>query len=269
MPSIQADRDQVRQIVDRVVREYAAGLEARHLRERNDPLGTLNSKIHNVFVATLGPQVQFWSAMSRSLDSSFGGMLERLGKEIAELTYSVENQVSGYLTDAQADLIARICEDYRTKRRRPSTTDYEALRGLGTRGEAEERHFSDYYLIAPNGVHALIELKAGGDLDNKKAASEKQAILTQYAILVNNLPHDVPVRIYFATAYNKYGEGKPWTQGSVRQVFAPEELLIGRDFWNFVCSSPDGYEWVMTAFDECAPALAGALINIQQAYGLG
>lgn len=255
-------------IVDRVVREYAAALEARHLAERDDPTGTLNSKIHNVFVAALGPQVQYWSAMSRSLDSSFGGMLERLGLEIAALNFGVQRSVSGYITTEQARYIAEICEDYRTKRRRPAAADCEALRGLGKRGDTTERHYADFYLVDTNGGHHLIELKAGGDLDNKKAASEKQAILTQYAILVNNLAPAVPVRLYFATAYNKYGENKPWTQGSVRQVFAPEELLIGRDFWNFVCTSPEGYTWVIAAFNNCAPALAGSLMKIQTAYGL-
>jgi hypothetical protein len=37
------------------------------------------------------------------------------------------------------------------------------------------------------GRHYLIELKIGGDLDNKKVRAEKEALLEQYAILVNTL----------------------------------------------------------------------------------
>ena len=44
--------------------------------------------------------------------------------------------------------------------------------------DEEKRHESDYYLTdRNNGNRYLIELKIGGDLDNKKARSEKEAIL--------------------------------------------------------------------------------------------
>ena len=56
-------------------------------------------------------------------------------------------------------------------------------------GTAEtKRHESDYYLLdKETGMHYLIELKIGGDLDNKKARSEKEALLEQYCILTNRL----------------------------------------------------------------------------------
>ena len=75
------------------------------------------------------------------------------------------------------------------------------------KGTAEnKRHESDYYLIDnETGMHYLIELKIGGDLDNKKARSEKEALLEQYCILTNKLGED-KVKILFATAYNRYGE---------------------------------------------------------------
>jgi hypothetical protein len=55
----------------------------------------------------------------------------------------------------------------------------------------------------------LIELKFGGDLDNKKARSEKEAILEQFAILSNVLSDDTRIEVYFATVYNGFGEGRP------------------------------------------------------------
>ena len=54
-------------------------------------------------------------------------------------------------------------------------------------------------------MHYLIELKIGGDLDNKKARSEKEALLEQYCILANSLGSEKNIRICFATAYNRYG----------------------------------------------------------------
>ncbi|GAB6046041.1 hypothetical protein JCM11957_16400 [Caminibacter profundus] len=40
-----------------------------------------------------------------------------------------------------------------------------------------KRHESDYYLFdEEENFHYLIELKIGGDLDNKKARAEKEAL---------------------------------------------------------------------------------------------
>ncbi len=53
------------------------------------------------------------------------------------------------------------------------------------------------------------------------------------------------IKILFATAYNKFGEDKIWKQERVRQFFAEEELLIGKDFWNFICDCQDGYQIIL------------------------
>ena len=101
-------------------------------------------------------------------------------------------------------------------------------------------------------MHYLIELKIGGDLNNKKSRSEKEALLEQYCILANTLGSGEKVRIYFATAYNRYGEGRPWTQGLMLQLFPKGELLISADFWNLVCKSEKGYEIVLDEYKRCA-----------------
>lgn len=129
-----------------------------------------------------------------------------------------------------------------------------------------KRHESDYYLIdEETGMHYLIELKIGGDLDNKKARSEKEALLEQYCILTNRLGEE-QVKVLFATAYNRYCEGKPWTQGRVRQFFCEEELCISRDVWNLVCKSGHGYETVMDEYKKNAHFINEALDEIKEAY---
>lgn len=135
-------------------------------------------------------------------------------------------------------------ERYKRRDKKPQVEDYRSLRETPKDEDVRtKRHESDYYLIDRNtGEHHLIELKIGGDLDNKKARSEKEAILEQYAILSNTLRNNEDITIHFATAYNRFGEGNPWNQERVKQFFAEEELLIGKDFWNFVCQSDEGYE---------------------------
>jgi hypothetical protein len=258
----------IRSLVQTAVQSYATGFQARHLAEIDDPDGTINMKVHNVFIVVLGPDTQYYTALVRSLDSSLGNMLEALAIAIAKLSYRVQRRVEGTLGRAQINEIARILEEYRRHLKRPEVSDYAKLAGLrGGGGEELARHESDYYLHdQASGRHYLIELKIGGDLDNKKARSEKQALLEQYAILCNGLGSADKVVLRFATAYNRFGEGEPWRQERVRQFFADDELLIGRDFWNFVCKSERGYEIVLDEYKNNAGAIVGALGKIKAAY---
>lgn len=257
----------IRVIVSNAVKSYANGFSTRHLAEVNDENGVINMKIHNIFIAALGPEIQYYSALARSLDSSLGNMLETMAISIAKLNYTVDQHVEGILYKEQTDYIAELLEQYKrsTNRRKPKIADYQGItKKVGT--AETKRHESDYYLIDnETGTHYLIELKIGGDLDNKKARSEKEALLEQYCILTNRLGEG-KVKILFATAYNRYGEGRPWTQGRVRQFFCDEELCISRDFWNLVCKSNQGYDIVIDEYKKNAHFINEALDEIKDAY---
>lgn len=84
--------------------------------------------------------------------------------------------------------------------------------------------------------------------------------------MANSLGAEEKVKIYFATAYNRFGEGNPWKQGRVRQFFADEELMISSSFWNFVCKSPYGYEIVIDEYRKNAFLIIDALARIKKAY---
>ena len=257
----------IRGIISSTVKAYANGFSTRHLAEVNDENGVINMKIHNVFIAALGPEIQYYSALARSLDSSLGNMLEGMAISIAELNYKVSQHVEGTLYKEQTDYIAELLEQYKrnTDRRIPKVSDYHGITKM-TGKEEVKRHESDYYLYdTETGMHYLIELKIGGDLDNKKARSEKEALLEQYCILTNKLGEE-KVKILFATAYNRYGEGRPWTQGRVRQFFSDDELCISRDFWNLICKSEDGYDIVIDEYKKNAHYINDALNEIKNAY---
>lgn len=260
----------IRAIVKASVKCYADGFATRHLSEVDDEDGVINMKIHNVFIAALGSEIQYYSALARSLDSSLGNMLESMAITIAELNYKVTQHVEGVLYKEQTDYIAELLEGYkrRENRRIPLVEDYKGIISK-MRGTAEnKRHESDYYLIDEESkMHYLIELKIGGDLDNKKARAEKEALLEQYCILTNanNIPEE-KVKLLFATAYNRYGEGKEWKQGRVRQFFSPEELCISKDFWNLICKSDRGYDIVIDEYRKNAYHIIDALSKIKKAY---
>lgn len=256
----------IRKLVRCSVAIFARTFAEKHISQVNDPRGVINMKINNIFIAALGPEIQYYSALARSLDSSLGNMLEGLAIEIAKESYEVSQKVEGVLYKSQTDAIAELLETYKRNVKRPKIEDYAHLPLL--RGEAlEKRHDSDYYLTdRETGERYLIELKIGGDLDNKKARSEKEALLEQYCILVNSLGSCEKVKILFATGYNRFGEGNPWLQGRVRQFFAEEELCISRDFWNLICKSPDGFDVVVDEYCRNAHLIVSSLDLIKREY---
>lgn len=256
----------IRAIVRSCVETYASAFSDRHLSEVDDEDGTINMKIHNVFIAALGSEIQYYSALARSLDSSLGNMLEKMAINIATLHYDVSKYVEGELYKEQTDYIAELLEQYKRHAKKPQVADYTGI--IDRKGDSiHKRHDSDYYLIdKETNLHYLIELKIGGDLDNKKARSEKEALLEQYCILTNKLRSEENVKILFATAYNRYGEGKPWTQGRVKQFFSDEELCISSEFWNLVCKSDNGYNIVIDKYTQNAHLITEALYKIKAAY---
>lgn len=255
----------IRSIVHSCIEIYASAFADRYIAERDSDDGTINSKIHNVFIAALGPEIQYYSALSRSLDSSLGNMLEKMAICIARLNYTVSQHVEGVLYKEQTDYIAELLEQYKRHALKPSVEDYADIH-LRRGTEIRKRHESDYYLVdEATGMRYLIELKIGGDLDNKKARSEKEAILEQYCILTNEVGPE-KVKILFATAYNRYGEGQPWRQGRVRQFFADDELCISSEFWNLVCKSPRGYDIVIDEYRKQAHLITEALQTIKDVY---
>lgn len=279
MININVTKEQaIRQIVKSNVINFAQTFSERHISEVGNPNGTINMKIHNVFISALGPEIQYYTSLVRSLDSSLGNMLERMALSIAELKFDVTQNVEGYLYPEQYQIISALLEGYKNSKNplKPELAHYDQIDKASAvyRNDASldvtafhKTHVSDYcFYDKGTNEYYIIELKIGGDLDNKKARSEKEAIFEQYAILKNILPEDAKITCYFATAYNRFGEGMPWQQGRVRQFFCEDELLIGKDFWDFVCGSKEGYNVVIDEYKKSASFILDALNDIKYTY---
>ena len=106
-------KDAIKSIVRASVESYATGFRARHEGEVENPDGVINMKIHNVFIAALGEDIQYYSALVRSLDSSLGNMLEGMAINIAKLFYEVKKSVEGNLYPEQTAKIAELLEAYK------------------------------------------------------------------------------------------------------------------------------------------------------------
>ena len=110
----------IQAIVGAEVEGYALGFRARHEGEVDDPEGTINMKIHNVFIEALGRETQYFTALVRSLDSSLGYMLEKMAIKIAEQSFQVKRNVEGPLAIEQTRMIAELLEKYKHHEKQPA-----------------------------------------------------------------------------------------------------------------------------------------------------
>jgi len=103
----------------------------------------------------------------------------------------------------------------------------------------------DLAIFNPNDKnYYIMEIKAGGDLDSSNAPGNVIKMLTEYAILGKD-----NVKLYFATLYNKNGEGNNWT-GYVKKYLSNEMLLIGKDFWAIVLPEDITFEDLGIIYNE-------------------
>ena len=258
-------------IVDTAITNFAEGLISRYSSEVDDVNGVINMKKNNCFIAELGEEFMFYSAFVRSFDSSFGNVLENIGNSIAKLSYEVRGGIDSFILPEQTQRIANILDSYVSHVARPEIEHYIDFSSIYPKDviSFKRTHMTDnYFYNEEKNEHYLIELKASGDLDNKKAKAEKSALLEEFFLLKNQIKDDPTAKIfiYFGTAYNKFGEGREWKQERVKQFFAEEELLIGKDYWNFVCNSSDGFDVIFGQYKKSANKIRYALSEIKGLY---
>lgn len=261
----------IRIIVDNRIKEFAENLEKRYIKELNVPTGVINSKKNNVFIKPLGDEFIFNSAFCRSFDSSFGNVLEDIANDVANVSFEViTDNISSYLLPQQTQHIDYIMSDYEKHAKIPEISDYSNFDAFIPKNVSSytKSHVTDnHFYNEKTKEHYIIELKAGGDLDNKKAKSEKMELLKEYFILKNELVGtDETVRIFFATAYNKYGEENNWKQERVKQFFAEEELLIGKKYWNFICDDEEGFTVIYDQYQKSCHYILDSLERIKKLY---
>lgn len=261
----------IQAVVDTAVSVFAEGLFTRYKQEVDDPYGVINMKKNNCFIAELGQEFMFYSAFVRSFDSSFGNVLEKMGNNIAKLSYEVKGNINSFILPDQTQRIASVLDSYLDHTTEPSISHYDNFTVIYPKNLSSyyRVHVTDHYFYSPEkNEHYLIELKASGDLDNKKSRAEKSALLDEYFLLKNLLRDDptAKIKIFFGTAYNKFGEGKKWKQERVRQFFAEEELLIGKDYWNFVCNDENGFDIVFEQYKKSSDTIKKVLTQIKDLY---
>lgn len=229
-----------------------------------------NKKRYNFLLSQLDELVTATMVFVSSFESKSGFAIERVAERVARARYGEENVPSivnprgleyekevnfeyGQLIVTDIDLdhgalkgeIAKFrasnVASGKGKKRKESGVTQESIKELLPIGQDYK---TDVIKTKPVDLAFydgqnwnILELKAGGDLDSSNAPSNIEKLLSIYTgVNVEN------AKVYFATLYNKDGEGNTW-RGAVKKHMAfPEMFLIGKDLWNKILPNGIGYE---------------------------
>lgn len=224
-------------------------------------------KVNNFLLSQMDEMVTASMVFVSSFESKSGFAIEACAKRIARLTFGEENvpaivnprglkhdldpgRIVGQVVVTDVDTgngdlrgeIAAFRANHEAKGRGKSRVESgvthasceEVLLPLSRKYKSEQIYTKPVDLAFFDGeVWNIIELKAGGDLDSSNAPSNVEKLLTIYV--------DMGIkacRAYFATLYNKDGEGKTWTGAVKKHLHFPSMFLIGADLWERIL--PEG-----------------------------
>lgn len=241
----------------------------------NDFAANYARKVNNFLLSQMDESITASMVFVSSFESKSGFAIETCAKRIARLKFGEENvpavvnprnlphsfdpeKISGQIviTDVdthngnlrgeisafRANNEARGAGRNRVESGVTQSSIREHLLPLSEKYRSDSVYFKPVDLAFFDGQEwNIMELKAGGDLDSSNAPSNVEKLLTIYVDMgIENC------KAYFATLYNKDGEGNTW-KGAVKKHLAyPEMFLIGKNLWDKIL--PDGITF--EAFEE-------------------
>lgn len=241
-------------------------------------------KVNNFLLSQMDERITASMVFVSSFESKSGFAIEACAKRIARIRFGEENvpsivnprklscdidpsTVSGQIvvTDVDtynADLRGRIAAfrahneargrgNKRVESKTTQDTIKSSLLPLSEKFKTDRIYTKPVDLAFYDGKNwNICELKAGGDLDSSNAPSNVEKLLTIYVDMgIENC------KAYFATLYNKDGEGNVWKGAVKKHLNYPSMFLIGSDFWNKIL--PNGI-----TFDDFSDIYKSALEEI-------
>ena len=223
-------------------------------------------KVNNFLLSQMDERITASMVFVSSFESKSGFAIEACAKRIARLTFGDENvptivnphnlshcfnpsSISGQIVvtnvdthngDLRGEIASFRANNEATGKGRMRVESgvtqksiQEHLLPLAERFRTETIQSKPVDLAFFDGVDwNVMELKAGGDLDSSNAPSNVEKLLTIYVDMgIENC------KAYFATLYNKDGEGNTWTGAVKKHLNYPSMFLIGSQFWNKILPS--------------------------------
>ena len=198
----------------------------RYLKEKNkkDLLKSKNNSWINKGSSVLS---DVCSSLSRSRDSSMGNLYEK-----------IVNAISEYF----------------------NVKTFSTIKGL-TIKQSGKKWIIDL-AFERDGVTYLVEIKLGGNLDNKKAISEANALSVRKQTLIeNSLAENVETYLGIITLGN--GETSPdeWEMGRVSLGFDRSQVLVERELFDFVSNNTEVFDFLVT---EIQPVVMGGWNEVER-----
>jgi len=220
------------------------------------------------FIKSLFPEIRLAAMLERSLNTALGWGWDKIAGDIAMATHGnaeVGYFVEGQIPAAASNQIDALCADYTSgdDHGRPHTEDelkliLASVMAPGAREIVREK--DDVFYVSNDGVEIHLEIKTPKpNYDQMRAA--KRRILRLHAVRAPK-----SVKAIVGMPYNPnglFGEyGWPTTKYFVD---FDHDILVGRDFWNFVGDSSDTYEGLLECFLEVAEQRRTELVALLEA----
>lgn len=253
---------------------------------KRDTPENFRRKANNFLLSNFDPEALFYAVFTSSFESKSGNALENCVKSIARLTYgtdSVPTLIQGrgateadiknhslpsidkqiILTRVQINAVTARASSVlsshrktgRGKKRLLNTGVNQAL----LLSEVVNYSYKDSQFLEEKPVDLFIrvsdteslcmEIKLGGDLDSSNAPAQLAKFLTLCAITGLS-----EVKGYFATIYNKDGEGKKFN-GTVCSYLADDMILAGSEFWTRILPKGVSFDEFMGLYHEALKAI--------------
>lgn len=229
---------------------------------KKDTANNFRRKSSNFLLSQFDPEVLFYTVFTSSFESKSGNVLENCAKAIARLRYgpdsvpavipgagAVDEDVRRHgvpssdtqiiltrLNISEVDSHARrVLLNHRKSGSGENRTAATGMTQQILQQEIVSRSYERNALLQEKPVDLFVrvseteslcmEVKLGGNLDSSNAPAQITKLLTTCA-----LAGTTGTEGYFATIYNKDGEGRPFT-GTVRSYLADDMILAGSQFW--------------------------------------
>ena len=227
-------------------------------------------KVNNFLLSQMDERITANMVFVSSFESKSGFAIEACAKRIARLTFGEENvptiinphhishridetgltgqyvitnvdttngDLRGEIASFRANNVAEGRGATRVESRVTHETCRTQLLPLAEKYKCDAVYLKPVDLAYYDGnTWKIMELKAGGDLDSSNAPSNVEKLLTIYVDMgIENC------EAYFATLYNKDGEGNTWSGAVKKHLNYPSMFLIGSAFWNEIL--PEGIDY--------------------------
>lgn len=211
------------------IHAYLLGELTRYVRETKNATDNLDVK---PFHARLLPSLFNVELSERSFSTRSGSWWQIIARHVGRQFHAEADnahRLSGNIKPAalqHIDEIVRQLNDPATHRRPDRTQDIAEVLTVQSPGGENATVLADFYVKRHDGVEMYFEIKT------PQPNKDTSMAMKRFILRIAAMRKDSLAEAYAATAYNPFGDGKPYTWNYAKQFLEiGQDILIGRDFW--------------------------------------